>query len=58
MYWKVFKKYPFIITIKNQISYPDLQDLYTLVIMEEDWNKAIEGYRLQEKEDLERKLNK
>lgn len=46
MFWKVFKKYPMIISYQEKISYPDLQDMLAIILMEEDYDKANAGFDL------------
>lgn len=48
MFWKVFKKYPVMITCQDKISYPELQDMIAIITMEEDYEKALNGLQIVE----------
>lgn len=55
MFWKCFKKYPVIISCQDQISYPELQEMVAIILMEEDHEKASKGYEIiEQKKQMEK----
>lgn len=56
MFFKVIKKYPIIMSCQDHISYPDLQDLVSIIMMEEDYEKAYNGLQIVEQRRAMEKL--
>lgn len=56
MFYKVIKKYPIIISCQDQVSYPELQELVSIIMMEEDHERAYNGLQIVEQRQAMERL--